>query len=679
MSLRSSPSLLADREISWLGFSDRVLQEAGNPSVPLLERLRFCAIFSSNLDEYFRVRVASLRTLLRMGKGSPRLLHDIHRIVLDQQERYGALLRDILSALESEGIRLLRPEALDEERRAYVGDYFRRTVADLLEPVFLEPERGSPFLENQGLYLVVEVWPEHGECASTWQPEYAIVPVPSPPLGRFLVLPGSGHQVIFLDDVVRIGLPEVFPDHEVGRAYAIKLTRDAELHLDDEFEGSLVEAIRSSLARRDTGVPSRFLYDMTTPYPLVAALQRCLALEEEDLVLGGRYHNLHDFMTFPDFGRTDLMYPDWPALPHPALERAPSVLSGIRERDRIVHFPYQSFHHVLRFLREAAMDAAVTSIRLTVYRVARDSEVLKALLTAAQRGKRVTVFVEVQARFDEATNLEWATRLEDAGVTVLYSMPGLKVHAKLALVERTEDGRRRLYAYLATGNLNEKTSRIYADHGLLTADERITRDVERVFDFLAGRGERPQVEHLLVAPFNLREGFYRLIDAEAANARAGRRSGITLKMNALEDPDIIERLHRASNDGVPIDIIVRGICRLIPGLPGQSENIRARSIVDRYLEHGRIYLFHAGGSERMYVASADWMTRNLSRRVEVAFPVYDAEVKRQLRALLDVQLADNVRARIIDGDFANRYVPPSADGPVRAQSAYRDYLASCCR
>ncbi len=674
-----------DRETSWLRFGARVLQEAADPSVPLFERLFFCGIFSSNLDEYFRVRVASLRTLLRMGKGAKaklgidpnRLLHEIHRIVLDQQERYGGILGRLFQELEAAGVRRVDDLSVDPAHHGFLRRTFEERVAPHIVPIALEGGE-RPFLKNNAIYLVVELWEAGGRELRTWTPRYVLIEVPARAVGRFVTLPPREgvHEVMFLDDLIRFNLDMVFRDHEVGRSYAVKLTRDAELYLDDEFEGDLVEAIRNSLKKRETGVPSRFLYDMRMPYVLIHRLQHGLGLAEEDLVLGARYHNLSDYMGFPRFERDDLSYPPWPPLPHPVLDRAPSVMAAVRERDQVVHTPYHTFEHFVRLLEEAAADPAVEELWLTVYRVAKDSAVLNALIRAAESGKRVTVFMEVQARFDEESNLYWADRLEAAGVRTLYSMKGLKVHAKIALVvQRSPEGPVR-YAYVGTGNFNEKTSRVYTDHGIFTCDERITRDVEQVFHFLAGDIDEPRVEHLLVAPFGLRKGFGRLIDHEAERAAAGRPSGMTLKMNSLEDTKIIARLYDASMAGVPIDVIVRGICRLVPGVRGQSETIRARSILDRYLEHGRIYRFHHDGEKRLYIASADWMTRNLSRRVEVAIPVYDAEIRAQLERMLEIQLADNTKARLLDGAGQNEYVqgPPGAPR-VRAQEAFREYLA----
>lgn len=685
MSDSSSRYTLLDRETSWLRFGGRVLQEAADATVPPFERLFFCGIFSSNLDEYFRVRVASLRMLLRMGRGGTaklgidanRLLHDIHRIVLDQQEQYGAILGRLFGELEAAGVRRVDETTVHPAHHEFLRRTFEERVREHIVPLPLEGAERSPFLRNSAIYLVVELWDSSGERPKSWTPSYVLIEIPAKAVGRFIELPPreASQEVMFLDDLIRFNLDSVFPQHEVGRSYAVKLTRDAELYLDDEFEGNLVEAIRSSLKKRETGVPSRFLYDMRMPYVLIHRLQHGLGLAEEDLVLGARYHNLSDYMGFPRFGRADLSYPSWPALPHPVLDTAASVMASVRARDQVVHTPYQSFDHFVRFLEEAADDPDVQQLWLTVYRVAKDSAVLSALIRAAQAGKRVTVFMEVQARFDEESNLHWADRLESAGVRTLYSMKGLKVHAKIALVVRgTASGPER-YAYVGTGNFNEKTSRVYTDHGIFTRDPRVTDEVEQVFRFLSGEVEKPVVEHLLVAPFTLREGFYRLIAHEAERAAAGLPSGMTLKMNALEDPEIIERLYQASGAGVPIDIIVRGICRLIPGVPGQSENIRVRSILDRYLEHARIYRFHHDGEDLIYMASADWMTRNLSRRVEVAVPVYDPDVHAQIQRSLEIQLADNTKARIVDETGSNAYARAGDTPPVRAQEAFRDYLA----
>ena len=676
---------LFNRELSWLSFNDRVLQEAADPAVPLFERLNFLAIFSSNLDEFFRVRVAYWRTLLRLKKkkvrklsvNPARLLREILNVVQGQQERFGEVFRaQIVPEVEKYGIALIDESAVSPKQGEFLRSFFQESLEPRLRPVTLS-STAAPFLEDRGLYLVVELWPEESISLTAEKPSYALVDVPTPPLDRFVELPAEGeqHVVMFLDDVIRYNLPALFPGYGVGGAYAVKLSRDAELYIEDEFSGDIVDAIRKSLKKRETGPPSRFLYDLQASYALVAYLKEVFGLQDEDLVIGGRYHNLDDLRNFPRFGLEGLSYPPWPPLPHGELQSAGPIFDAMAERDRLLYFPYHSYEYVVRFLSEAAADPTVEEIWLTVYRVSRESAVLGAVLEAAERGKKVRVFVEVQARFDEAANLLWAERLERAGVVTMYSIPGIKVHAKMGLVVRREAGERRLYAYLSTGNFHETTARFYSDFGLLTADPRLTRDVEEVLRYLAGEVEQPTVEHLLVAPFTLRDMCYQLLEEEAEATRQGLASGITLKMNALEDEEIIRRLYDASRAGVPIQLIIRGICCLVPGAEGLSDSVTARSILDRYLEHARVYAFMNGGEEKIYLSSADWMHRNLSRRVEVAFPLYDPEVRKQVRAILHIQLTDNVRARQLDARQSNPYARDNGP-PVRAQQATRRMIAS---
>jgi polyphosphate kinase len=664
---------VADRELSWLSFNARVLQEAEDETVSLGERLDFLAIVSSNLDEFFRVRVASLRSLLRLRKKSvaelgfdPRaLLADIHAAVAAQQTRFGHVLRDqILPALRERGIVLIDESGVSEAQAAWLRQWFDAKIRHALRPVSLDGDEPPPFLENRRLYLVVDVRSD-GPRIAEQPPVLDLVAIPTT-LPRFVTLPEADgvRHVMFLDDVIRLNLPALFPGRRVAGAWAVKLTRDAELHLEDEFSVDLVDAIRKAVVKRAAGVPSRFLYDPDLPHAALARLQERLGLEAEDLVAGGRYHNLHDLFGFPRF-ELDGLGAEQPA-PVPELDNAESILAAVAERDRLLHFPYQSYAPVVRFLSEASEDAAVEEIWITLYRIAKESAVVNALAHAARTGKRVTAFIELKARFDEETNLDCGALLEGAGARVLYSRPGLKVHAKLALIHRREGGEQQAYAFLGTGNFNEHTARIYADHALLTTDPRLTRDVRAVFAFLAGETATPNIEHLLVAPFTLRKQLRRMVKDEIAAAEAGRASGITLKLNSLEDTKAIRWLYDASAAGVPIQLIVRGICRLIPNVPNQSDNISVRSIVDRFLEHARIYRFHAGGEDRFYLASADWMTRNLDRRVEVTFPVFDPALKRELAEILDLQLADNVKARRIDAEMSNEYI---RDGwpPVRAQ------------
>ena len=676
-----------DRELSWLAFNERVLQEAADPNTPVLDRLKFLAIYSSNLDEFFQIRVASLRSLLRLKSkklqkldfNPRRVLLEIHQVVDRQQRRFGDLFRNqILPALRENGIHLHVTGSIPSDADYFLSRFFSERVAEHINPILLESGKEPPFLKNGGLYLVVPLWPrEELDPLVTSEPAHGIVDIPAEHVGRFIHVarePGKRH-VMFLDDIIRHSLGEIFPFHDTGEAYAIKLTRDAELYIEDEFTGNLVEMIRKSLGKRETGAPTRLLFDQRMPYPVVTALKQRLRLEDEDLVVGGFYHNFSDFFGFPDFGRADLRYEPMPPLSHPTLSAAPSVVAAIRRRDQILHLPYQSFEPVIRLLREAAASSDVTRISVTLYRVAPDSEVVNELINAADSGKEVRAFVEVKARFDERPNIEWARRMESAGVQVLYSMPGLKVHTKLLLVESTAGD----IAFLSTGNFNEKTARMYSDHGMFTADAHITADVRRLFDMLEDPDVAPEFETLIVAPRHMRRAFEELVRNEIDAARGGEQASMTLKMNSLVDDGMIDGLYEASRAGVKIRMVVRGICRLIPGEEGLSENIRITSIVDRFLEHARIYVFHARGEELLYLSSADWMPRNLNRRVEVAWPVRDASIRREIMAILALQIEDSVKSRVIDRDQSNRFVTASTEDPVRAQTAIYGMLAAAGR
>ena len=676
-----------NRELSWLSFNERVLQEAESADVPLFERLKFLAIFSSNLDEFFRVRVASLRTLLSLKKkkangkkrrlNPTRLLREIREVALAQQERFGATFRsDILPGLSAAGIGLVDEVGLPQEYHSTLEDYFIDQVEPLLKPCYLEESGEETFLKDHTVYLVVELQPDKDIAVGSPGSRLALVEVPSPPLSRFLSIPREGGRsyVVFLDDVIRHNLPRVFPTHVVAGAYAVKVSRDADLHLDDEFDQGLKQSIRKSLKKRHTGIPIRFLYDQRSPHVIVNRLKSHLGLQDEDLILGGRYHNLHDLFGFPAGFAPQYQDVSLPPLPHPALESAADLFSVIAQKDRLLHFPYQSYDYAVRFLEEAASDPDVEAIWISLYRVARDSAVVEALIEASRNGKDVSAFVEVQARFDEELNLDWAERMERAGVRTLYGRQGIKVHAKMALVRRREGDASRYYALLATGNFNEKTARVYSDHGLMTADERLTEEVRRVFRILSAEDVEPDFEHLFVAPFHLRDRFNTLIDTEIEAARAGRPSGITAKMNSLQDRGMIDRLYEASAAGVRVQLVIRGICCLRPGVDDLSANIHGRSIVDRFLEHSRMYLFHRGGDDVLYLASADWMTRNLDRRVEIAFPIYDHDVKAQLLHVLALQLADDTKARIIDGNQSNCLVTAHGEASVRSQIDTYRYL-----
>jgi polyphosphate kinase len=664
------------RDISWLSFNYRVLQEAKDASVPLLERLKFLAIYSSNLDEFFRIRVANIRNLKKVGKKTKaeldfvpgEVLKRIHQIVNRQQEEFSWIFENqIVPELARHNIHILRRLDLNAEQRHFVENYFHDHLLPFVMPVLLVKHRIRPFLANAHLYLAVHLRPKKKPLAPS---EYALVKIPSDQLPRFVSLPSEPgrHDVILLDDIVRHSVSWLFPGYDIQDTYSIKLTRDAELYIDDEFSGDLVEKIKASLAKRQVGPTSRFVYDREMPQHLLEYLKETFDLGKNDMLPEGRYHNNFDFFRFPDFGMHHLKNKPLPPLPHPTLQQAAAPFDAIRAGDQLLHYPYHSYDAVVNFFQHAAEDPSVTHIKVIQYRVARRSRIMEALMEAVRRGKQVSVFVEIKARFDEAANLEWGERLERAGVRVYYSFPGVKVHSKLALVRRMEGGKPRLYAYLSTGNFHEETAQIYSDLGLFTADPRLTSEVSNLFSFLENvKPPRQEFKHLMVGKFNLRPALYALIDAEIAAARAGKPAHIIIKTNNLEDKEVVRKLYEASQAGVRIQLIVRSICCLAPGIPGVSDNIEAISIVDRFLEHARVFIFYHGGEERMYLSSADLMQRNLSYRIETAFPIYDPALKAEIRDIINLQLEDNVKARCIDADALNRYRRTESDIPVRAQ------------
>ena len=684
------PTELVKRDTSWLAFNARVLQEASDPRVPLYERIRFLAIYSSNLDEFYRVRVSSLRQFKKLPKDERRELFDfqpkaelktIRRIVHEQQERFGQIFREeILPQLAAENIHLIHADEMSETQREFAAEYFDRHIRPHLDLHEL-PAKGSdpadhefPWLDNAQLCLAVSL----REKQAIAREEVALVPLPVKECGRFVVLPSpesdpDGYYVIFLDSIVRANLSR-FMQRDVDFGYCFKLSRDAELYIDNEFDGDLLRKIERSLEDRDLGLPTRFLYDGDMPNWMVKRLKKYLQLSKYDMIPGARYHNFHDFFTFPQPpGHDHLAYPPLPPLPHPQLDGAESVMEVMQANDVLLSFPYQKYDYIPRLIREAADHPEVTRIRITLYRVAKKSEVVNNLLYALEKGKEVEAFVEAKARFDEASNLYWGNQMKEAGAYVRYSYPAVKVHTKLLHISRrAEGGLVSHYTYIGTGNFNEKTARLYTDHGLLTSRPGLGEDVERVFDLLRGKLILPRCHHLLVAPFNMQETFLKLIDREIEVARSGGHGFIFLKMNSLEEDTMIEKLREAGRAGVEVRLIVRGICRL---LPGKKESIRIISIVDRFLEHARIFVFGNNGQERVYMGSADWMNRNLYRRVEVVTPVYDNLIRLELRRIMDMQWRDNQRARLLGTDVLNKYRKAAAgEGQFRAQTDIYDYF-----
>lgn len=670
-----------DRDLSWLSFNERVLQEASDPSVPLLERVKFLAIYSSNLDEFYRVRVASLRGLRKLDRTyrtaldlpADKLVEQLNRKALKQQRAFGTLYRGtLLPALAEQGIRLLAPKELSTRQARFVRAFHAEKVAPLLNSAALRPGN-APFIEDRRLYFACLL-----KQKGVAKQRMVLLNIPSDELGRFVLLPAARGRtdVLFLDDVVRMNLDVLFKGFKVVACHAIKLSRDAELYLDEEYAGNVKEKVRKSLRKRRTGMPARFLYDAAMPPRLLRALRTLLGLAKQDIVPGGRYHNFSDLMKLPVEGHPALRDKPWTPLKHPLLAAARDPFKVLQQQDLLLHFPYHDFNQFVALLQRAARDRSVTRIHITLYRVADDSAVCAALLGALEQGKAVTVFVEVQARFDEGTNLYWGEMLERAGAKVIYSYERLKVHCKLCLVERGLRGGVQRVAYLGTGNFNERSARLYADSALITSDTTLTNEVREVFRHLEDRTHRPRTQLLLVAPMSMRSRLETLIDREIAAACGGKPAAILIKVNSLEDRALIDKLYDASRAGVRVRLIVRGICCLVTGVPGLSEGIEAISIVDRYLEHTRAYVFENGGDPVVYLSSADWMGRNLDRRVEVAFPLLDKALRAEMLQLLELQWRDNVKARLLDRKQTNPYRPaPVGTRKVRAQLSLWKMLA----
>jgi polyphosphate kinase len=665
------------RDVSWLSFNYRVLQEAKDISVPLLERLKFLAIYSSNLDEFFRIRVANHRNLARADKStlknidySPEiLLKEILNIANIQQVEFSTIFeKQILPELKKNGIQIISWRNLTKDQVDYVDTYFNEYLLPFVQPVILAGKKIKPFLNNGALYLALHMYSKDSAKPAS---EYAIVKIPSDHLSRFVELPSkiSGvRQVIMLDDAVRHSVRLIFPGFNIQDSYSIKLTRDAELYIDDEYSGDLIAKIKKSLNKRSIGIASRMVYDRTMPKHFLQYLMNVFEIDELDLLPEGRYHNNSDFFKFPSFNLNHLKDPVLSPVRIEDLEEADSIFNKIKEKDQLVHMPYHSYDAVIKFFEDAASDPDVTHIKIIQYRVARISRIMKAIKNAVKSGKQVSTFIEVKARFDEEANLKWGEELEQAGVSVYYSMPGFKVHSKLALVRRLEDGKPNLYAYLGTGNFHEETAKIYADFGIFTNDKRLTSEVARVFTFLETK-QRPAhpFEYLGVGLFNLKEKFISLIKREIDNAKKGKKARMTLKMNSLQDEEMINYLYEASKAGVKIKLIIRGICSLVPGQKDLSENIEAISIIDRFLEHSRVFIFHNDGQPEVYLSSADWMVRNLHFRVETVFPVLDQEMSKTIITCINIQLNDNVKSRILDARLSNKYKRNKDDIAVRSQ------------
>ncbi|MBL0608885.1 polyphosphate kinase 1 [Aeromonas jandaei] len=679
----STDKLYEEKELSWLSFNERVLQEAMDKTVPLIERVRFLGIFSSNQDEFFKVRVSDVkrRILINEVHGGDDeakvLLRAIQQKVMALGEAFDNTYKELLIALARHNIFLVNENQLSDAIQKWLRVFFREKVLRHIIPILLNKEVNPvKFLKDEHTYLAIEM-KKNGQVI-----QYALVEVPTDDLPRFFQLPPEGtrrkKQIIILDNVIRFCLDEIFKgffDYDEIAAYAVKLTRDAEYDLSDQLDLSLVDKMSDGLKQRLTAMPVRFVYEREMPAAMISFLKLKLQISSYDAIMpGGRYHNFKDFIGFPNVGRDYLENPKLPAIDCRDFDGFVNAFDAITKQDILLYYPYHKFHHFTELVRQAAFDPAVSAIRINIYRVAKKSRIIHSLIDAANNGKKVTVVVELRARFDEAANIDWANILTDAGVKVVFGVPSLKIHSKLCLITRHENGEAVRYAHIGTGNFNEKTAKIYTDFSLLTRHPDITAEVESVFEYIEYPYRRYKFNHLLVSPINSRRQLYRLIDNEHSNAKAGQPSGITLKINNLVDRDLINRLYAAGQAGVPIQMIIRGMCALRPGVPGLSDNIKVISIIDRFLEHPRVMVFHNKGNPQLYISSADWMSRNIDGRIEVGTPIYDERLKQRIMDILELQLSDTCKARVIDADQQNEYVKRGNRRKIRSQVAIYDYL-----
>lgn len=670
------------KEISWLAFNDRVLQEAADKNNPLIERVRFLGIYSSNLEEFYKVRVANLRRKMLIYEGCDekdifhKLIENIVSIVNKSEIKFNSLYDELLSELADNNILILNNEQLVIHQRKWLTDFFEKNIHPYIKPIIINQDMDlTSFLKDNNNYLAVAI--NNNGCMN-----YALLEIISSKFPRFIVLPSNDryrHSIILLDDVIRCFLKNIFAQffdniNEL-HAYAMKMTRDAEYDLVSEVESSLLDVMSSSLKQRLTAKPIRFIYQHDMPKDMIELLCHKLSITDKDyMATGGHYYSGKDFIKFPNIGRRSLSYKPLQAIFHKDLNKYNNKFDAIKAQDILLYYPYHSFVQLLDILRQAACDPHVVSIKINIYRVAADSQVMDALIHAAYNGKKVTVLVELQARFDEEANISWAKCLTEAGIRVLFSAPGLKVHAKLFLITRQENEHLVRYAHVGTGNFNESTARLYTDYSLLTADKRITEEVHNVFNFLEMPYYPVSFKHLIVSPQNSRVELYSLIDHETENALNGKKAGITLKLNNLVDKGLIDRLYSASNAGVSINLLIRGMCSLVPGQEGMSENIHVISILDRYLEHDRVYVFENGSEPRVYISSADWMARNIENRVEVAVEILSDHIKKQILETLNILFSDNTKARIIDGSLDNHYISRGNRRKVRGQLAVHNYI-----
>ncbi|MFM2291964.1 MAG: hypothetical protein RIS29_1777 [Bacteroidota bacterium] len=668
-----------NRDISWMYFNRRILDEAANPDIPLLERLSYLGIYSNNLDEFFQVRVASIRRKVEFEKkvlntqpDSKRNLKAILKLNEKNTTYFECIFSDLNQELSKENIFLINETQLSDEQAAFVTDFYTEELSNSLYPILISRMNSRPILNDKSIYLAVKISKTDASGKSK-RKEIAMIELPTADFPRFIVLPKTDDKtyIIFLDDVIRFCLPRIFSmlNCDKFEAHSIKFTRDAEMDFENDANQGLLDKVSKGVKSRKKGSPIRLVFDRDVPRDMLLFTEKILNIEASDThVVEGRYHNMRDLMSFPAIGRKDLKFTPQPPLPIKAFDEAESVIHLIRKKDRYLHFPYTSFDNFIRLLRESAINPEVKEIRISLYRLAKNSKVIKALMCAAMNGKKVTAMVELLARFDEASNVSWAKKMKDAGIKVIFGVEGLKVHCKLLHIEARHGN----IACIGTGNFHEGTANVYTDFMLMTSHPEIVDEVESVFNFLEQPYHRPSFKHLMVAPMFLRNQLKRLIRTEIENARKGKPAYIYCKVNHIVDEDIIEKLYLASNAGVDVKLLVRGNCSLVTGVKHLSDHIEAYGIIDRYLEHSRILIFANGGEEKYYIGSADWMDRNLNNRVEVYAPVYDVELQQHLKTAVEYGLRDNVKARIVDGTGKNN-LREQLDAPFRSQEELYKY------
>ena len=676
-----------DREKSWLTFNARVLQEANDENVPLLDRFRFLGIFSNNLDEFFRVRYAAIRRMSLestetekiLGVPAEQLLKEITEIVIEQQSESLRILSEIEKKLEKENIFIISEKDISKDQENFIHDYFIQKVSPAVVTIMLNDLEEFPLLKDTSGYLAVKLIMKSKEKSDLNSKEirYAVVEIPNT-VNRFVVLPSKSEKqyIILLDDVIRYNLNNIFNifDYESISAHMIKITRDAQLEFDSDLSKSLIEKISSSVKERRVGEPVRFVYDQAIGKDTLEFFLRGMKIDSSDSIIpGGRYHNRRDYMNFPNLGRYDLLYRENVPLPVPGLSLEGSILEKIKKKDYLLYAPYQSFSYIIKFLREAALDPKVASIKITLYRLAKNSQIVSSLINAAKNGKKVTVQIELQARFDEESNISYSEQMQTEGIELIFGVKGLKVHSKICVIERIEEGRVKRYGFISTGNFNENSAKVYTDVTLFTSNTEILKDAAKIFDFFDVNYRVHRYKHLIVSPHYTRSRFNKLIEREILNAISGKEAYIKLKMNSISDFKMTDKLYEASKAGVKIQLIIRGICCLKPGVKGLSENIEAISIVDNYLEHSRIYIFGNNGNPDVFISSADFMTRNLDARVEVTCPIYDEEIKKELIETFEIGWKANVKARIHSDDLKNVYRKRGDEKTFRAQLEMYNY------